>query len=308
MMTLSDALITCPFLTATRPQPPQDIHPPVGSTGRHYSRLRMRLEPDARPHEAARRPVVVGVTLRPDVVEGRPARQSQNTAYFAALESAGAVPLALPNLGEPDRLATLLGACDALVLPGGPDVDPARYGAERCEGCGVKVEVGLDRTETAVLAQALEAGLPILAICRGIQLLNVAYGGTLWQDLEVEARERFGQHPRSEGRTELVHNVSLEADSTLTRLVGPRPIATNSLHHQGIRHLAPGLRAVGRTDDGLVEAVEDPERPFVVGLQCHPEELVGSQEWADRLFAGLVSAAAAHLAARRLREAALLGT
>jgi putative glutamine amidotransferase len=212
----------------------------------------------------------VGITLRPVAREGDPERVLVNRVYVDALERAGAVPLGIPTLREPAGALALLELCDALVLPGGPDVEPRRYGEELRPECRTEYVADLDATEAAVLRRALDIDLPVLAICRGCQLLNVVCGGP---------------------RTQAVHPVVLEPDSVLSGVLQATVVGVNSLHHQALRGVGEGLRVVGRSPDGLVEAVEMPERRFVVGLQCHPEEHSATEPWAARLFAALVEAA-----------------
>ncbi|MEA2670739.1 MAG: putative glutamine amidotransferase [Chloroflexota bacterium] len=239
------------------------------------------------------RPVVVGITLRPVTREGHPERLLVNRVYSDALERAGAVPLTIPTLRDPAAAVTLLEACDGLLLPGGPDVEPRRYGEEPCEGCRTEWVADLDATEAAVLERALEADLPVLAICRGCQLLNVVRGGSLWQDIAVQGAGDAGHDGETTGtpRTQVVHPVVLEPDSLLAAVLQATVVGVNSLHHQALRRVGEGLRVVGRSPDGLAEAVEMPGRRFVVGLQCHPEEHSATEPWAARLFTALVEAA-----------------
>jgi putative glutamine amidotransferase len=128
----------------------------------------------------------------------------------------------------------------------------------------------------------------VLAICRGIQVLNVACGGTLWQDVNVEGAT-VESHDR-EPRDSLVHGLDIDPDSMLARTVGQTHLEVNSLHHQAIRDLGPSLRAVAQSTDGLIEGVEMPGHRFVMGIQCHPEELIGKEPWALSLFTALVEA------------------
>jgi putative glutamine amidotransferase len=251
-------------------------------------------------------PVVVGITLRPVTLEGSPERVLVNRVYCDALERAGATPLGIPTTRDPAVALPLLDRCDALLLPGGPDVDPHRYGEEARAEWRTEAVAELDAVEAAVLQRALELDLPVLAICRGCQLLNVVRGGTLWQDIAVQEAGDAAHDGESAGtpRTQTVHPVVLEPDSILSRVLQATVVGTNSLHHQALREIGEGLRVVGRSPDGLVEAVEMPRRRFVVGLQCHPEEHAATEPWAGRLFAGLV-AAARH---RRDGSAALSGS
>jgi len=208
------------------------------------------------------------VTAPRRLVEGRE-RVTLNTAYVRALEGAGLVPLAVPTMLAADRAGAALAAVRGLVLTGGEDVAPARYGAAPHPRLG-DVDPVRDAAELALIAAARARGLPILAICRGIQILNVALGGTLYQDLESE---RPGPVPHNDetGR----HPVHVEAGSLLERTLGTRSASVNSRHHQAIRDLAPGLKAVAWADDGIIEGAEpsDAKEPWMVAVQWHPEDL-----------------------------------
>ena len=210
----------------------------------------------------------VAVTAPRRLVEGRE-RVTLNTAYVRALEGAGLVPLAVPTMLAADRAGAALAAVRGLVLTGGEDVAPARYGAAPHPRLG-DVDPVRDAAELALIAAARARGLPILAICRGIQILNVALGGTLYQDLDSE---RPGPVPHNDetGR----HPVHVEAGSLLERMLGTRSASVNSRHHQAIRDLAPGLKAVAWADDGIIEGAEpsDAKEPWMVAVQWHPEDL-----------------------------------
>jgi len=210
----------------------------------------------------------VAVTAPRRLVDGRE-RVTLNAAYVRALEGAGLVPLAVPPMLAADRAGAALAAVRGLVLTGGEDVAPARYGAAPHPRLG-DVDPVRDAAELALIAAARARGLPILAICRGIQILNVALGGTLYQDLDSE---RPGPVPHNDetGR----HPVHVEAGSLLERTLGTRSASVNSRHHQAIRDLAPGLKAVAWADDGLIEGAEpsDAKEPWMVAVQWHPEDL-----------------------------------
>jgi putative glutamine amidotransferase len=231
---------------------------------------------------------VVGVPLRPFASSEAPLKLALNRAYFDALEQAGATALPIPVVHDLSRIRFHYELLDALLLPGGVDVEPRRYGAVARDDCHLTLIPELDEVELTLTKWALADGLPVLAICRGIQVLNVACGGTLWQDLQVErvVRESHDCEPRDF----LAHGLDIEPDSLLARIVGRTHVEVNSMHHQAIRELGRSLRAVACSTDGLVEGVELPGRPFVAGVQCHPEELVGKEPWAINLFTGLVGA------------------
>jgi putative glutamine amidotransferase len=215
---------------------------------------------------------VVAVTAPRRLVDGRE-RVTLNTAYVRALDRAGLVPLALPTMLAPERAALALegggGGVRGLVLTGGEDVEPARYGAAPHPKLE-ETDPTRDAAELALIAAARARRLPMLAICRGIQILNVALGGTLYQDLGSE-RPGPVAHSGDDGR----HTVRVEPGSLLERTLGARAATVNSRHHQAIRDLAPGLRAVAWAEDGVIEAVEpaDAAAPWTLAVQWHPEDL-----------------------------------
>jgi putative glutamine amidotransferase len=214
------------------------------------------------------RPVLVAVTAPRRLVDGRE-RVTLNTAYVRALERAGLVPLAVPTLLAPDRAVAALDGVRGLVLTGGEDVAPARYGAAPHSKLEA-TDPDRDAAEVALIAAAATRGVPILAICRGIQILNVALGGTLYQDLDSE-RPGLIAHAGDASR----HAVRVEAGSLLERTLGACAATVNSRHHQAIRDLAPGLRAVAWAEDGVIEGAEpsSPSAPWTLAVQWHPEDL-----------------------------------
>lgn len=226
---------------------------------------------------------LVGVTAGVDHNGEGPARYRLNAAYMDAVAEAGAEPVVL--MPGADGVA-LLDRLHGLVLTGGADVDPALYGAPR-EPETQFVDTRRDDLEIPLTRAAFERGLPILAICRGQQVLNVALGGTLVQHLAT--------HPKADydaDRSVISHQVRLDPGSHLAEVLGAAEVPVNSFHHQAIAELAPALAAAGWSEDGVVEAVEarqDPGR--VLSVQCHPEELTRTQPWARRLFEAFVERA-----------------
>lgn len=237
---------------------------------------------------------VIGVPLRPFTGPGFPPKLALNRAYFDALEAAGATTLPIPVSQDERHLRTLYDLLDGLLLPGGADVEPRRYGQEPREDCNLTLMPELDEVELTLATWAVADDLPVLAICRGIQVLNVACGGTLWQDVQVEgaARESHDREPRDS----LVHGLQIEQWSLLAHTIGETEVQVNSLHHQAIREVGGDLRAVARSSDGLIEGIEIPGHRFVIGIQCHPEELIKTEPWASRLFEHFVVAAATYQA------------
>jgi len=223
---------------------------------------------------------VVAVTAGRRTHEGRE-RVVLNTAYATALVRAGLVPLVVPPLLDPASGTAVLDHVGGLVLTGGNDVDPARYHAAshpRLE----PTDAARDAVEVALIAAARERQLPILAICRGIQILNVALGGTLYQDLPSE-RPGPIDHADETGR----HSLRVEPDSVLHRTLRTRQASVNSRHHQAIRELAPPLRATAWAEDGVIEGVEwaNGRGSWMLAVQWHPED-----EVEGALFAGLAAA------------------
>ena len=203
-------------------------------------------------------------------------------AYLRAIESAGAEPVVMSPLPAPDAgdARRMLDGIDGLLVPGGWDVDPGEYGEAR-EGAEEDVDPALDRTEIALVRGAVAGGVPVFGICRGQQVINVALGGSLLQ--HIDGHDMHGQ-PRSL----LAHGIEIDPDSELAHVVSESALMVNSLHHQAVKDLAPGLRATARSSDGVVEAVESADG-MVLAVQCHPEELVNQQSWARSLFQRFVT-------------------
>jgi putative glutamine amidotransferase len=196
--------------------------------------------------------------------------------YIRAVEAAGAEAVELP----PGTRA--LPGVDGLLLPGGWDVDPALYGEQPDAKVG-DIDHELDETELDMFRQARQREIPVLGICRGQQVINVAMGGSLVQHLE-------DHDVRALGRSHLAHSIKVEAESELGRAVGGGGIRVNSLHHQAVRTLAPGLRPTARGEDGTVEGLESDDG-LIVAVQCHPEELTADAPWARTLFERFVARA-----------------
>jgi len=216
---------------------------------------------------------IVAVTATSEMIRGVP-RVRLNEAYANAVAASGMIPLIVAPLDT--GFAEIVARVDGLVLTGGEDIAPARYGAARHERTGDPHDAR-DRTEIALLAAAREARLPVLAICRGLQVANVALGGTLVQDLPSE-RPSGTTHDRSDARTTRVHEVGIAGGSSLSA----------ASHHQAIDRVAPGLTVTGTAPDGVVEGAEwtgDADW-WMLGVQWHPEELMQTAEGWDRaLFA-----------------------
>lgn len=217
-------------------------------------------------------------------------RLAQNRSYVRAVADAGGAPILIPHLSNKDLLRRIYESLDGLLLPGGEDVDPALYGEAAHQKLG-EVDRERDETELTLTRWALAEGLPLLAICRGIQVLNVAMGGSLYQDIasQVPGAQRHERIPRA-CRDHLSHTMSVEAGTRLASIVGTGPLGVNSFHHQALKEVAPGLVINGRAPDGIVEAVDAVNHPFALGLQWHPEALVDKDAGARRIFSALIEA------------------
>ncbi len=224
---------------------------------------------------------VVAVSATSDTKLGGAHRVRLNSAYVIALESAGLVPVVIPPLASPDQARSILERVDGVLLTGGEDVDPALYGQEQSKKCGAPNRAR-DETEIALAIGARELGLPLLAICRGPQLLNVAFGGTLIQDIPSELSNTLN-HNADDDRAVRVHPVSIEPDTITARAIGATDVTVNSLHHQSVKDVAPGFRVTATSPDGIIEAIEwDGDDWWALAVQWHPEEMNHSPEPWDR--------------------------
>lgn len=205
--------------------------------------------------------------------------------YLTSLERAGATVRVLDD--AKDLLPAALDGCDGVLLTGGVDVDPREYGEAKHPT--VETDATRDAYELALAKLAIERDMPLLAICRGVQVLNVAAGGTLIQDLPSQHPSAV-QHSITEPKNSIAHDVAITEGTCLSMLLGAPSIAVNSRHHQSVKDAAPGFVVSAVSPDGVVEAIERPASTFCVGVQWHPENFWASGQFAG-LFQGLVRAA-----------------
>ncbi|SHF19374.1 putative glutamine amidotransferase [Desulforamulus putei DSM 12395] len=208
---------------------------------------------------------VIGITSSYDRESGR---TFLSRYYVQAVEAAGGLPLVLPCILSEGMVDKILGAIDGLLLSGGVDVDPLLFGEEPHPAMG-DICPQRDRFELALTKRALAMDMPILAICRGIQVLNVAAGGTLCQDIGSAIRNPL-KHDQLAPRWYGTHTIHILADSKLAAVWGDT-LVVNSFHHQAVDRVAEGFRATAWSADGVVEGMESTVHSFVVGVQCHPE-------------------------------------
>ena len=227
------------------------------------------------------------------------ARYAASHGYVHCVADAGGLPLPLPY-SDPDLVDEYLEHLDGLLLSGGLDVDPVFYGQEPRLELG-RVDPDRDRFELALIRVAHAAGLPILGICRGAQILNVALGGSLVQDVFSQVPDVI-RHEQSNLRWDHhAHHVDVVAGTRLAGLVGGERTRVNSDHHQAVDRLATGLVVTARADDGVVEGLEDPAHPWCVGVQWHPERMP-DDPLTRNLFAAFVEAATERRAARTAKH------
>ncbi|GIW02153.1 gamma-glutamyl-gamma-aminobutyrate hydrolase family protein [Roseiflexus sp.] len=194
--------------------------------------------------------------------------------YIDAVVAAGGAPFLIPSIDDEAALRMLYDRIDGVLLAGGGDIEPRHYGEAPLPTLGV-VDALRDRTELPLVRWAVADGKPVLGICRGAQMVNVALGGTLYQDIpsQIETSLNHSDSYARQDWTHLAHMLRLSPDSRLRQILGSDELPINSLHHQSIKTVAPGLMAVGWAPDGVIEAIESANGHFLIGVQCHPEAL-----------------------------------
>ena len=206
--------------------------------------------------------------------------------YLEGLEEAGAIPIILPLTAAGVDIAQLVDLCDGFLFTGGQDVDPNLYGEAVRPTCG-ELCPARDALERELLRQALERDKPILGICRGIQFLNAALGGTLYQDLPTEHPSEI-EHSMKPPYDQAAHTVRILPDTPLAALLEKQELGVNSCHHQAIKSLAPSLVEMARSTDDLIEAVYLPGKTFVWAVQWHPEMSLRTDEASRKIFEAFV--------------------
>ena len=237
---------------------------------------------------------MIGISAYPRMVEtatGSALLHTSSRFYVDSVERAGGVPVILPVL-DPDTVEYMLPVVDGVLLTGGGDVAPSRYGGRPIAETH-NVDPMRDAFEIQLIRSAIDIDMPLLAICRGMQVLNVAMGGSLVQHVPHVTGQ---QHDRIDRWHDGVHKVKIEPDSHLADAIGATEIEVNSMHHQAVDEAAPGTRAVAWAEDDTVEAIEVPGAPHIVAVQWHPELL---EDWPEHqgLFRQLVEQALARIAA-----------
>lgn len=242
------------------------------------------------PH--SQRPIIGCATFQKEATNRANYPVGLMPSYIEAVRQAGGIPVLLPLLLDEEEMEAALARVDGVVIPGGGDVEPHRYNGVQHESLG-GLDPLRDEFEINLVRYTVEMKKPVLAICRGMQVFNIALGGTLWEDVHsmMPAAIKHDYYPNLP-RNLLAHAVDVEPDSCLARYLRSTHVQVNSLHHQGVKELASGVRATAVSPDGLVEAIEVPDHPFALSVQWHPECLVDDDPAMLRLFEGLVATAA----------------
>ncbi len=210
--------------------------------------------------------------------------------YMEAVFACGGFPLLLPPKGDGAIWAQAANELDGFLFTGGWDVAPSRYGEETLQCCG-EITPQRDEMELGLLSAVLPAGKPVLGICRGIQLLNVGLGGTLYQDIyQQNAQPVQQQHTQKQPDHLPSHDVFIEEGTLLHRIVKTTRLPVNTMHHQAVKNCAPCLFAAAKTSTGLIEAVEKKDHPYLLGVQWHPERMWHADEKAKAIFESFVNA------------------
>lgn len=231
-------------------------------------------EEAAAPTETPADQAVIGVSWMDDTSDGDRADYSEDyAAFFDAIETCGGTPVALPCFESAAEAAEAIAEVDAVILTGGEDVNPTLYNEEPSEKLE-DVNDARDTSDMALLDAALEKDMPVLAVCRGMQVLNVHQGGTLYQDVPSELPEVGDAHRDPTFEDFTYHNITMEEDSIMADMLGETSHEVNSWHHQAVKEIGEGLVVTAKADDGIIEGCEMPDKTYVVGMQVHPEWMV----------------------------------
>lgn len=227
---------------------------------------------------------IIGMTALVDRGEGK---QFMLNTYTESIKDAGGIPVMLHTTDDDESIARLAEMCDAFLFTGGHDVHPSMYGEEMIEGVGPCEE--RDAFEKKLLLAVLETDKPILAICRGMQLMNVVLGGSMYQDIMTQ-RPTDVEHRMPAPSDKVIHSVRITPDTPLCSILGTENDEINSYHHQCVKEVGQGLETMAFAPDGIIEGLYMPDKKFVLGVQWHPERLAKKYENAAKLFKAFIQA------------------
>ena len=205
-----------------------------------------------------------------------------NKSYLTAIRLNGGLPLPIPVLEDTEHMKTYLDMCDALLLPGGGDVDPMFFGEDPHRELGI-VMPEIDKYEISILQLAFERKMPILGICRGVQVINIAKGGTIFQDIHECSGKKTILHQQQYHSNIGIHRIIIEEDSLLCEILGSAELRVNSMHHQAINEPGKDMVVTATAPDGIIEAIESKDRS-IIGVQWHPELMIHSHSEMNKLF------------------------
>lgn len=213
-------------------------------------------------------------------------RQFVTNSYVQAVRYSGGLPLIIPLVKSNIAIKEYISLCDGFLFCGGGDITPLLFGQEPVDKLG-ETNITLDIFQLRFMRHVLLSGKPVLAICRGMQLLNVACNGTICQDISLKQKDYINHMQQSSSRKDISHKVIMKSGTLLHRLIG-KIVYTNSYHHQTIDLLGKGLIASAHTSDGLIEGIEQTDSPFAVGVQWHPEAMYRSTPAMRKLFSAFI--------------------
>lgn len=209
--------------------------------------------------------------------------------YVQSIENSNGIPLLLPYTNDEGVIDGYVELCDGFMFTGGADINPARYGEEKKPLCEDSHHLR-DEFEFALFDKAIKTNKPILAICRGSQLINAALGGTLYQDIPTEVDTKI-IHRQTVPKTKPSHSVNIAPDTPLAKMIGKDTMSANSFHHQAVKKLAPGLKVMATADDGLIEAYCLDSERYLLAYQWHPERLCNADDDNKKIFDSFIDAA-----------------
>lgn len=216
-------------------------------------------------------------------------KQYVNSKYVAAVEKNGGIPLIIPFINNGEKLYRLINLCDGLLFPGGEDIDPMLYGENPHSKLG-EIKPEIDEFLIKAMKYAIKKRIPVFGICKGMQIMAVATGGTLYQDIYEQREGESFLHCQTAKRDYELHSVKIEKNSRLYEVLGTDTIKTNSMHHQSIKAAGSRMKVTAETEDGVVEAMES-EDGLLLGVQWHPEEMIFTSKKMNSLFRNLVDRA-----------------